>query len=249
MPRFTDHAFLITGATSGIGRATARLLTDEGARVLGTGHDESHLDEARGDVPDVEFIANDAADPDCATDLANAAREFAPAGLDDVFLNAGIGTFAGMADLSLDELERLYAVDLRAPFLQSRALGPCLKDGGKMLLIGSGSVGGGRTDLAAYSMMKAGVRQLVRSLATHYASRGICVNAVTPGATATGFHEKGGMSDDEIEKYHAKMAEAIPLGRMGEPGDVARAAAFLLSDHADYITGTELRVDGGLTMA
>ena len=249
MNRFTDRAYLITGGTSGIGLATAKRLSAEGARLLVTGNSEDHIAETRKALPEAKVIRNDASDPTSVDALAKAVDEFAPQGLDGAFLNAGVGTFSGIEDLDEEELEKLWAIDLRAPFLQSRSLGDKLKDGGALLLIGSGSVGGARADMAAYSMMKAGVRQLTRSLATHLAPRKIRVNTITPGATDTGFHSRGGMSDDEIETYHEKVAEKVPLGRVGQPEDIANAVAFLLSDDASFITGTELRVDGGLTMA
>ena len=249
MHRFDGQRFLITGGTSGIGLATARRLTDEGAHVLLTGRSETHIDAAQAALPSATVVANDASDPAAVDTLVDQVRDFAADGLDGAFLNAGIGTFAGIATIDADELERLWAVDLRAPFLQSAKLADRLKDGASLLLIGSGTVGGGRADMAAYSMMKAGVRQLTRSLATQYAPRGIRVNTLTPGATDTGFHAGGGMSEDDIAQYHAKVAKAVPLGRVGKPEDVAAAAAFLLSNDAAYITGTELRVDGGLTMA
>nr|WP_284055080.1 SDR family oxidoreductase [Stakelama marina] len=232
-----------------MGLATAKRLSDEGAHILITGHSEDHLAEARQALPNATVIANDAADPDAAEALAEAVREFAPDGLDGAFLNAGFGRFAALDETDADDMDKHYAVDLRAPLLQAKLLADCLKDGGALLLISSGTVGGGRPDALVYSAMKAGIRQAVRSLASAFAPRGIRVNAVAPGATETRFHARGGMSDDEIREYHKKVAKMVPLGRFGKPEEAAAVACFLLSDDASYVTGSEYRVDGGISMA
>jgi NAD(P)-dependent dehydrogenase (short-subunit alcohol dehydrogenase family) len=138
---------------------------------------------------------------------------------------------------------------VRGPLLQAKALAPLLRDGGAVLLIGSGTVGGQRADALVYSASKAAIRQAVRSLATEFAPRQIRVNIISPGATETNFHSRGGMSAEAQKAYKERTASIIPLKRLGQPEDVAAAACFLLSGDAGYITGSELRVDGGLTMA
>ena len=248
MQRFTDSKILVTGATSGIGLATAKRLQQEGARLLLTGHSEDHIRQTRKALPDATVVGNDVSDVSAIEALVDAARAFAPDGLDGVFLNAGYGSFRDLSEIDEAHIEKHFAVDLRAPILQAKALEPLVRDGGKMLLIGSGTVGGNRPDTLVYSAMKAGIRQAARSFASEYAGRGICVNVVTPGLTDTGFHSRGGMGEDEQKQYKEKVADMVPLGRIGEPEDVAGVACFLLSDDANYVTGAELRVDGGLTM-
>lgn len=248
MKRFEGRRILITGGTSGIGRATARRLSDEGAAVLVTGHSPDHIAETKQSLPDAVVISIDVSEDGAAEALAKAAKDFAPDGLDAVFLNAGYGEFRDLDQIDDDHLDKHYRVDLRAPLLQAKSLAPCLKDGGKLLMIGSATVGGKREDTLVYSAMKAGIRQAARSLASALAPRGISVNVVTPGLTNTGFHSRGGMGEEEQAEYKEKVAGMVPLGRVGEPEDVAGVACFLMSDDAAYVTGAELRVDGGLTM-
>lgn len=247
--RFADAHLLVTGGTSGIGLATAKRLGEEGAAVLVTGHSPDHLEEARQALPGATVLANDVADPAAADALADAVRAFAPDGLDGAFLNAGFGAFSPLGEIDAAEVDRHFAANLRAPLLQAKALAPLLKDGGALLLIGSGTVGSGRADAPVYSASKAAVRQAARSLATEFAPRRIRVNVVAPGATESRFHERGGMSREEVEAYRKKMAAMIPLGRVGRPEDAAAVACFLLSADAAYVTGSEYRVDGGLSMA
>lgn len=249
MTRFADRAFLVTGGTSGIGLATARRLIDEGGRVLVTGRSADHIAATRVALPAAEVIDNDASDPAAADALAEAAARFAPDGLDGAFLNAGFGRFAALEAIDAAEIDSHFALNLRGPLLQAKALAPRIKDGGALLLIGSATVGGARADALVYSASKAAVRQAARSLATAFAPRGIRVNVIAPGATETDFHARGGMSDDAIASYRARVARMVPLGRLGRPEDAAAVACFLLSDDAAYVTGSEIRVDGGLSMA
>jgi NAD(P)-dependent dehydrogenase (short-subunit alcohol dehydrogenase family) len=246
--RFAHKTFLVTGGTSGIGLATARRLHEEGANIVITGHDAAHLAAARESLPGALAIENDAAKPDSASALAKTIT--AQAGpLDGAFLNAGFGEFAALDEIDAETIDRHVALNFRGPLLQAKALAPLLKDGAALLLISSATVGSPRADALVYSAVKAAVRQAARSLASQLAPRGIRVNVITPGATETNFHTAGGMSEDAQAEYKKKTASVVPLKRLGRAEDVAAAACFLLSADAAYITGTELRVDGGLSMA
>lgn len=248
MKRFDGKTVLVTGCTSGIGLATARLLAAGGARLVLTGRGEAHLEEARAALPQAEMFINDAAEPAAATALA---REISArvGRIDGAFLNAGLGVFAPLDRIGAEDIDRHVAINLRAPLLQAQALDELVTDGGAFLLVSSATVGVTRADTLVYSATKAAVRQAARSLATQFAPRGIRVNVITPGLTNTNFHVSGGIGVEAQAAYKDKVCQIVPLGRLGEPDDVAKAACFLLSNDASYITGAELRVDGGLTMA
>ncbi|GAA4762298.1 SDR family oxidoreductase [Stakelama sediminis] len=249
MARFTNTSILITGGTSGIGLATAKRLSEEGARLLLTGGSPDHIEATKKALPSATVIQNDASLVHTVEALAQAVQDFAPDGLDGVFLNAGYGAFKTLEEIDAPDIDRHFDLNIRGPLLQAKALAKAIKDGGAIVLVGSGTVGGGRTDMLVYSASKAAVRQAARSLATEFAPRGIRVNVVTPGATETHFHARGGMNREDIDAYREKVANAVPLGRLGKPEDVAAVTSFLLSEDAAYVTGSEYRVDGGLTMA
>ncbi|MGA0530867.1 SDR family oxidoreductase [Hansschlegelia sp. KR7-227] len=248
MTRFQGKIILITGGTSGIGFATAQRLTEEGARVVLTGQNPGRINEARKALPDAVVIANDAADPQAAEALAVEIRGTVGE-LDGAFLNAGAGAFNTLQDVSAEDIDRQFALNVRGPILQAKALSPVMRDGGSFLLVGSGTVGSPRADVLVYASTKAAIRQIARSLASEFAPRKIRVNVVTPGLTETGFHDRAGMTADAKAAYKAAVAQAVPLKRLGHTADVAAVACFLLSDEAAYVTGADYAVNGGVNMA
>lgn len=248
MRRFEGRTYLVTGGTSGIGLATARRLSEEGAKVIATGHSQEHIVAAKVALPDAIVIEDDSGAEDAGNALAAKLRAQVEM-IDGAFLNAGLGIFRTLAETDAADINKHVAINLRGPILQAQAIQGLIRDGGALLLVSSATVGSPRADTLVYSATKAAVRQAARSLASELAPRGVRVNVVTPGLTETGFHDRGEMSDEAQRKYKEKVTGQVPLGRLGRPEDIAAAACFLLSDDAGYITGAELRVDGGLTMA
>lgn len=246
MSRFQDKTVLVTGGTSGIGLATAKRLLDEGATVIATGSRQESVDRAASELPGAELIVNDASDPAAADALAGAVRDQAGQ-LDAAFLNAGFGRFHPLAEVSAPEFDAHFDVLVKGPLLQARALAPVIKDGGAVLVTSSVVNAMGLPDAAIYSSAKGAVRTLVRALARELSPRGIRVNAVSPGPIGTGFFERTGMSEEEIEAFGQQILGQVPLGRFGEPHEVAAVATFLMSADASYVTGSEYVVDGGMS--
>lgn len=246
MKRFEGKTALVTGGTSGIGLATAKRLQDEGAKVIVTGSRDKSLEQARKALGNgVVAIRNDAGKPEAAAELAREVARIAPK-IDAVFFNAGFGRFQPLEAVSADEFDAQYAVNVRGPLLQAKALAPLLNDGAALLLNTSVARDKGFPNMAIYSSTKGAVRTLTRGLARELAPRNIRVNAVSPGPIATGFFERSGWSEDTVSEFGKNVSAQVPLQRLGKPEEVAAVAAFLLSNDASYVTGAEYSVDGGM---
>jgi len=244
MRRFEGRVALVTGAASGIGRATVHRLVDEGAIVLaadvsGDGLDVTASTASRSDA--VTPMVGDVTDPDVAPAAVAAAQ--ALAGRLDLLVNAaGILRFEHSHEADMDAWERILAVNLTGTFRCCRAAIPALLDGGGAIVnVASTSALFGHPWAAAYASSKGGVLALSKTLAVEYAKQGLRVNAVCPGSIETpitdAFHLPEG-ADGKL--LHRIMS---PVG-MGDPSVVAAAIAYLGSDDATHVNGAELRIDG-----
>lgn len=237
---------LITGGTSGMGAATAKRFHAEGATVVVTGSSAASVAAARKEMADIEVIASDAGDPQAAKDLIEHVRE-KYGRIDILFVNAGIARVAPIDAVDEALFDRVFGVNLRGPYFLIKHALPVLVDGGSIILTSSAGAAKGMPGLSVYSATKAALRSLGLTLAAELAPRAIRVNTITPGPIDTPIGGKMELTPEQMAGF-AEMIEALPLRRPGQPEEIAFAALYFASDQSRFTTGTELRVDGGMTL-
>jgi len=244
-----EKTVIVTGATSGIGRAAAEMFAKEGAAVLLTGRNREALAEVEGRIHAAGGRA-----ASCAADLlADGAAEqvvaaaIAAFGGVDVLVNAAGIIATGSIDTTTDETwDQMMGINLKAPFRLMRAAAPHLT-AKKGAIVNVSSVNGLRAfgGVLAYCVSKAAVDHLTRCAALELAPAGVRVNAVNPGVTVTNLHRRSGMDDARYGAFLERSKETHPLGRPGRPEEVAALILFLASDRAEWMTGETIPIDGG----
>jgi len=244
--RLKDRAAIVTGAASGIGRATARLFAEEGAKVLAIDLPDKALASAHAGTPAIACLEKNLADDDAADIIVETVtKRFGR--LDIVMNNAGVA-FNMPVEIMTDEVwERTLAVNLTAQMRLCRRAIPHLKQSpaGRIINVASVMAEGTGYGLAAYCASKAGVAGLTRTLALELGRSGITANFIEPGAIATGMTTPLWDARPDVAEIWANKAA---LRRLGQPIDIARAALFLASDEGGFVTGHGLVVDGGLML-
>ena len=240
--RFDNKCVVILGGNAGIGLAAARMFRAEGAKLAITGRNAETLAAAAAETnalgirSDMGVIADSAA--------AMAEIEQALGGIDVLFVNAGVGGFAAVPDVTEEFWDEVHSVNLRGAFFAIQKALPLMRDGGSIVITGSiGSVSAVPGNVV-YAAAKAGLRAVARILGKELLPRRIRVNTVSPGPTDTEIFKRGA-SNDEIAGVRTMLSGVVPMGRMGESEEIARAALFLASEEASFINGVDLYVDGG----
>ncbi|MCW2484417.1 SDR family oxidoreductase [Candidatus Symbiopectobacterium sp. NZEC127] len=244
MGRLDGKYALITGGNSGIGLETARQFLAEGAKVAITGRSEQKLLEIKKEYGDITTFLSDAGDISQQISLAAALQEQWPR-LDILYINAGDVTHKPLENWDEQAYDRLMNTNLKGPFFLIKALLPMLSNPSSVIVCGSVSARIGLPQSSAYAASKAALLSLARTLSAELHPRGIRVNGLSPGPTETPALNKlsGGANEDKLRE---EIRALVPIGRLGTPYELAKAAVFLASDESSFVVGTELLVDGGV---
>jgi NAD(P)-dependent dehydrogenase (short-subunit alcohol dehydrogenase family) len=249
MTAFAGKVAIVTGASSGIGRATAVALAKSGASVTAVARDAAALESVVAECghagASAIAVVTDLTSATGPDDLVKAAVE--RFGGVDVVVNAAGIIAMGTSDATSDEVwDRVMDLNVRAPFRVMRAAFPYLKER-RGAVVNVSSVNGSRVfpNLAAYNTSKAALDQLTRCAAIDWAPQGVRVNAVNPGVTVTNLHRRSGMNEAAYDAFLVRSRETHPLGRPGQADEIAALILFLASAQAGWITGETIAIDGG----
>jgi len=245
-PRFSGKVVVIIGGNSGIGLASAKAFAGEGAHVVITGRNAATLRGAAEEIGRSAIaIQSDIADIAQIRSLMDEVQR-CHGRIDVLFVNAGIGGFIPIEKVTERDWEEIIGVNLKGVFFTVQQALPMMKAGGSIVI--TSSIGGrmGIPTNSVYAASKAGVRALGRNFAAELVGRGIRVNVVSPGCVETPIISRTpGLPLEAIPALRAEMINNTPMHRLGDPDEIARAALFLASDEASFITGIDMLVDGG----
>ncbi len=243
--RLKNKSALITGGTSGIGLATAKLFIAEGARVAVTGRDDSVFSSVKAELGENALVLK--GDVRSVKDMRAIAAEVKEkfGGLDIVFANAGRAFPSALNDIDEALYDDIMDINVRGVVITLQAVLPELREGASVILNTSFVAQTGAHGISLTAAAKAAVRSLARSWSYEFLSRKIRFNAIAPGAIDTPLISKWGLPDEQVRAIKGELAKTIPVGHMGKAEDIANAALYLASDESSYVVGTELVVDGG----
>lgn len=219
----------------------------EGARIAITGKDPATLEKARGELgSDVLILPSDASDVADQNRVAEILRQKFGR-LDILFVNAGIVELKPVEQWDEAAFDRSFAINVKGPYFLVQALLPIFANPASIVLNASVNAHIGMPNTSVYGATKAALLSLARTLSGELISRGIRVNAVSPGPTSTPLYSKLGLSEADLKTVAASIQSQVPAGRFGKPGEIAHAIVFLASDESAFTVGSELLIDGGMS--
>ncbi len=244
--RFKDKVVLVLGGNSGMGLAAGQAFAAEGAKVHLTGRNQQTIDSAVASVPGSTGYQSDIADI-ASTEEVVAKVEAADGRIDVLYINAGVGGFAPLEGITEDDWDFVHGINLKGCVFALQKAVRIMDEGGSIVVTGSIGAHGPLEGNGTYAAAKAGLAMAMKVFARELLPRKIRLNMVSPGPIDTPLlHRNPGMGPEEVEKLKEMMIQNIPMHRMGESDEVAKAVLFLASDDASFITGEDILVDGGL---
>lgn len=246
---FTTKTLLITGATSGIGKATAMRFAQAGASVAAVGRDEAALNRLKKELDSsgghcLAIRADLSLEKEAEMVVSKTAEHFE--GIDVLVNAAGHISTGTIENTSLEAWDAMLRINLQAPFiLMQKALPAIIARRGNIVNVSSVTGLRAFPGVLAYCVSKAGLDQLTRCAALELAARGVRVNAVNPGVVVTEIHKRGGMTEEQYAAFLEHSKTTHPLGRVGQAPEIAELILFLASDRASWITGATYSIDGG----
>lgn len=248
MSKLEGKVAVITGGNSGIGLAMARRFVNEGAQVVIVGRRSDAVDAAVAELgPRAMGLTGDIADLS-THDRVAAAVTTRFGGADIYVANAGINQIRPSGQVGIDEYDAQFATNTRGVFFGVQKIVPVLRDGGSILLVSSIASAKVLDGHGVYAGTKAAIEAFAQSWALEFKARGIRVNVISPGPIDTPILSKLGVAEGDRPAFEAGVASAIPLGRLGRADEIASAALMLTSGEGSFITGVNLRVDGGIAL-
>jgi len=248
MNRLSGKRTLITGGSSGIGLKTAQLFVSEGAHVAITGQNPKSLETSQKELgKDVAIISSNAGDVAAQKELAGQIKSLFGS-LDVLFVNAGIADLRPVEQWDEESYNRSFDLNVRGPFFLIQALLPVFSNPASIVLNASINAHVGMPNTSVYGASKAALLSLTKTLSGELIGRGIRVNAVSPGPIATPLYSKLGLSDADRKNVAESIRNQLPVKRFGQPSEIANAVLFLASDESAFTVGSELIVDGGLSL-
>lgn len=246
MINLTNKVAVVTGGNSGIGYASAKELAARGAKVIITGRNKEAVEKAADELGVTGIVSDQGKLEQIDSLVAEVKEKFGK--VDVLFLNAGVANFSPVEGATEAHYDTIMDLNVKGVYFTVQKFIPILNDGASVIFNTSVNAALGMPNSGVYSASKAALISLNRVLAQELSPRQIRVNAVSPGPVATPLYGKIGLTEEEVNGFGTVLGERILLKRFGRPEEIANVVRFLASDDASFITGTEITVDGGLTV-
>ena len=246
MKKFENKIAVITGGNSGMGYGTAKLLKEMGATVIITGRRKEAIDLAAKELGVHAILSDQGKLEDIDSLVSEVTEKFGK--VDILFINAGISGTSSIEQETPENFDKMMGVNFKGVYFTLSKFIPNLNDGASVVLLSSVLASTVSSGLSVYSSSKAAVSSLTKTAALELASRKIRVNAISPGAIDTELFSKMGMDEETLAGMTDYLISLTPIGRIGKPEEIGQLVAFLSSDEASFITGSEHIIDGGSTL-